>query len=142
MTIEEAIVALMAADNAAGGVNALVAGRYYANLAIEGEPNPKVVFQRISGPTVASMDGAGDLNYPRIQISAIAGDYPSAKALHRAIGSLLNGFRGTVIAGSDSIVIQSCLRVDERDMPSIPADDQAMRDFVIQSDYVIWAVES
>ena len=135
MTPEEAIYSKLVAATA---INALVVGRVLPDYLPQGTALPALLYQRISGPRVHSMTGASGTAYPRITITSWGKTYKKAKELADLVRRELDGFKGTV----DTLYIQSCLLQDERDVPEIAPQDDALRRFGIAQDYIIWHDET
>lgn len=106
--IEEAVYNRLANTSA---VTALVSTRIYAGMAPPGPTPPLVIFNKISGPRVATLDGPTGLAQPTFQIDAYATTYLAAKNLANAVRIALDGWRAT----DGAVVIQGTSLLGERD---------------------------
>lgn len=110
MSFEVGLRALLLADS---GISAIVGSRIYPVILEEGATFPALVYQRISGPRVQSLDGASGLAVLRIAISCYTTLFATARDLAAKIRVLLNGYRGTL---SEGTVVGGTLLLDERDV--------------------------
>lgn len=61
---------------------------------------PAVMYRRISGQRIRSIDGATGLAKPRFELNAYAESYVEAKNLANEMRTLFDGFRGVIGAGT------------------------------------------
>jgi len=85
---------------------------------------------------MATHDNAGGLAAPRFQFDAWATTYAAAKAITDQIRAALNGYKGTITIGADSVVVQASLVDDERYDPDMDAGLERL-----SSDYKVWHLE-
>lgn len=86
--MDEALHALMLADAA---IAAVVGGRVYWGLALQGSAKTYVTLHIIGAQDHAHMQGAGGLLTYRVQINSYGPDRPSAAEIAATIRSRLNG---------------------------------------------------
>lgn len=115
LELEEGLRARLLAD---GVVSGLVGTRIYPGSAEPGATLPFLVFARISGPREQGFDGPLGLAEPRVQFDSYAETWRGARALARALRQSLDGFRGTVSAGSPiaSVTVTASRIENERDL--------------------------
>lgn len=69
---------------------------------------PAVIYRRISGQRLRSIEGPAGMARPRIELNAYAVRYTEAKALATEIRRLLDGYRGRIGASQvENIIIDS-----------------------------------
>jgi hypothetical protein len=121
------------------GLTALISTRVYLERIPQGATLPCLTYQRISTPRVHTHDTSGSAGtaYPRFQFDAWATTYASAKAITDALRAALNGYKGTITSGADSVVVQASLVESETSQPDLEADLAR-----ISSEYVIWHLEA
>jgi hypothetical protein len=120
------------------GLLALVSTRVYINRIPQEATLPCVTLHRVSTPRVHSHDSSGMTGtaYPRFQIDAWATTYSVAKAITDQLRAALNGYKGTITSGANSVTVQSSLVDDERYDPDLNAGLER-----ISSDFIIWHLE-
>lgn len=110
MSVEKAVIALLAADETTTG---LVSGRVY--LLGNVPQTPTLPFIRVRDISTVrpehTHDGPSGLARPRIEFRCIAGTYSGAKDLAKAVREALVGYRGT----SEGVEIGSVVSANERD---------------------------
>lgn len=121
MELEEAIVALLAADPEITGE---VEGRIAAAVLPESLSRPNIVYQRLDTGRQWHNDGPAGMPTAAVQISCYADDYPTAKALATAVKDL-DGYSGTVGDPVTGLYVGSMFLDDERDAPTPPAPGEA-----------------
>jgi hypothetical protein len=94
----------------------LASGRVYTPLAPPKTVDPFVTIQRVGSDRWRSLAGPSGMTAAEIQIDAYAQTYYAAKALGGQIIDLLDGYRGTVTAGSESIRIGAVSLEDDADL--------------------------
>jgi len=121
------------------GITALVSTRVYLETIPQGATLPCITYQRISTPRLTAHDTSGSAGTasPRFQFDAWATTYASARAIADALRAALNGYKGTITSGADSVVVQSILIDGESSEPDLVAGLARIR-----SDYVIYHVEA
>lgn len=121
------------------GVTALVSTRVYLERIPQGATLPCITYQRIDTPRVTTHDTSGSAGtaYPRFQFDAWATTYASARAITDAVRAALNGYRGTITSGADTVTVQAALVDGETSQPDLEAGLARIR-----SEYVIWHLEA
>lgn len=114
MSFEVGLRALLMADS---GISGIVGAQIYPVILEEGATLPALVYQRISGPRVQSLDGASGLAVLRIAISCYSTLFATVRDLASKVRVRLNGYRGTL---SEGTVVGGALLLDERDIFSEP----------------------
>lgn len=116
MIIEEAIAALLEADS---GVSAIVDDRIFPQVIRQDEEGvirlPAITYTNVSGFREHSLLGPAGYARPRMQIDCWAYFYLEAKQIAEAVRLALDGFRGDVSIGSDSLRIESSTLVNVQD---------------------------
>ncbi len=128
-SIEESVVSRMLGY---AEVSALVGTRIYPLLTPQDVDMPALAYQKISSPKTQSQSGSSHLAESRFQFTCEADDYPTAKALAKAVCHCWDGFKGTVA----SIRIDGALVQDDRDSYS---EQHAAP--VVRVDVLIWHYE-
>jgi hypothetical protein len=123
---------------ATAGVQALVASRIHPFRAPQGAVPPFIVYQRISGERLHTLDGPTGRVHPRIQIDAYATTYPAARAIADAVRGALDGFQGDVAVDAESpptvlTIVYAALQ-DDRDFVEDDIDPVLYR---VSSDYFV-----
>jgi hypothetical protein len=120
------------------GLIALISTRIYINRIPQNSTIPCLTFQRISTPRVITQEtrGMAGLAYPRFQFDSWSWVYVSAKAINDQVRAALNGYRGVIINGADSVAIYAALIEDERYNPDLDAGLHRL-----SSDYIIYHEE-
>jgi hypothetical protein len=75
---------------------ALVANRVYAVMAPQDVIAPYLVFTRISDIPSYTFDGLSGLSFCRVQFTAVAVTYASARAILAQLEAALSGFKGSM----------------------------------------------
>lgn len=136
LAIEEGLVYKLA--NTAG-ITALVSTRVY-NLRIpQGATLPCITITRISTPRLHTHDTSGSAGtaYPRIQIDAWGVTHSSVKAITNAVRAALEGYKGTITSGADTVTVQGALTDDE----TIEFDSETEL-YRSRTDWIVWHVEA
>jgi hypothetical protein len=136
LTIEAGLVYKLTTT---AGLTALISTRVYLERIPQGATLPCLTYQRISTPRVLAHDTSGSAGTasPRFQFDAWATTYASAKSITDALRAALNGFRGTITSGADSVVVQAALVDAETSLPDLEAGLARVR-----SEFVIWHLEA
>jgi len=111
------------------GLNALVAGRVYAQNLAQKATLPAVVYKQISGVRPSTMEGATGLNDGRYQFTAYALDYKTAKQVSQALRQALNRVTGTI---GSTVTLDTAL-LSERDYW-----DFVTLEYRVELDFQIW----
>lgn len=121
------------------GLTALISTRVYLERIPQGATVPCLTYQRISTTRELTHDVSGSAGTARVrvQFDAWATTYLSAKAIADALRAALNGFKGTITSGSDTVVVQAALIEAESSEPDLDAELSRVR-----SDYFIWHLEA
>lgn len=125
-SVEAAIVAALKAN---AGVSALAGTRVFIEGAQQGGTYPFVTVQRISTPTASHLNGASNLDWPRIQIDAWSQVALEALNTSEAIRSALDCIEINI-----SGVIFTATFQDQRG----PAPDESTKNFNVSQDYFAW----
>jgi len=96
----------------------------------QGAPLPALVYTRIAGHEIDTLDGRGELKVSRIQFSAYAAHYGEADAAAIAAKELFVGFRGDLPEGTE---IDNVMLVLEND-----AFDHTLKIYQVSFDVEIW----
>jgi len=115
------------------GLSALIGSRVYPLRLPQGATLPAVTYQRISNLYLSSHDNAGGTARPRFQFNCWGLTYASAQAVNIQLRAALNGYKGTVTVGLETLRIQGALIADERE----DADPDSGL-WWISADYFIW----
>jgi hypothetical protein len=136
LTIEEGLYTKLSTTV---GITNLISTRVYPNKLPQTVTLPAMTYQRIDTPRVHSHDSSGSAGtaHPRFQFDCWAETYSGAKAISDALRAALNGYKGTITSGANTVVVQGALIQDER------YDDFADAGMLrISCDYIIWHLES
>jgi hypothetical protein len=136
LTIEAGLVYKLTTT---AGITTLISTRVYLERIPQGATLPCLTYQRISTPRILTHDTSGSAGtaHPRFQFDAWAATYSSAKAIADALRAALNGFKGTITSGVDSVVVQAALIDGESSEPDPEAGLARIR-----SDYIIYHLEA
>ena len=132
MLIEEALRTYLAGNS---GVSAIVSGIIYPVVLPQGVQLPALMFQRISGVRVESLQGSSGLAHPIFQIDCFSEQkdgYSQVKALAEVVRLALEGYRGTWSGMS----IQGVLFLGDTDLYE---DESEV--YRVSMDFEIWHVE-
>jgi len=119
--------------------DALTATRYRISPleSQQGAILPYIVYQRIAGPRLRSLDGASGMATPRIQLDIWDDSYADTKTLADAVRNALDDYAG-VIAG---YTVRDLYIEDEGESFLHPGGGDELRAFGMRQDYVIWFEE-
>jgi len=118
ITIEEGIVLRLKAHT---GLKALIVERIHPLKLPQSVTLPAVTYQRISTPREITHDqgndasDGGELAMPRFQFTAWAETFASAKAVSKQIRKALNGYKGTLGTGQNTVKVYGMLAESEMD---------------------------
>jgi hypothetical protein len=120
-------------------IQTLISTRVYLEQIPQGATLPCLTYQRISTARLTAHDisGSAGTAHARFQFDAWATTYASAKAIADALRAALNGYKGTITSGADSVVVQAALIDGESSEPDVEAGLARVR-----SDYFVWYVEA
>ena len=105
----------------------LAGGAVFGGIAPETQRAPFITFQRVSGSKVRDINGPSGLAQTTFQIDAYDDDYVGNKTLADDIRKILDGFRGTVTIGPDSIDVGGVSMQGERDFVESETDPKLYR---------------
>ena len=112
MGLESGLVTYLGAR---AGLTAIIDTRIFPQLVPQGANNyPAVTFQTISESNTHSLSGVSGLAMSRLQITCWGRTVLDALRVRDAVVDALDGYRGLM----GSTTVQSCLKLDERDMPA------------------------
>ncbi len=86
-------------------LEAVASGDIYGGIAPESQRAPFITFQLVSGFKVRDLNGPSGLARDVFQLDMYEDNYEDCKRLANQVRKILDGFRGTVIIGADSVVI-------------------------------------
>lgn len=114
MRAEKVITALL---NAASGVTALVSDRIYPPPLPQGVALPAVSVEHISTVDLPTIDANAGYNLvqTRIEVTAIAKDYPTQKALLEQVRTAITFQRGTIAGVQVVSILRGSVGPDIRD---------------------------
>lgn len=119
--IDQAIVSLL---------SSVASGDVFANLAPEDQRAPFVTFQRVVGNKFRDINGPSGLAQTTFQIDVYSDSYLESKQLASAIRLILDGYKGTVTIGGDSVRIAGVSMQTERDFVEDDTDPKLYRSSV------------
>ena len=93
----------------------VASGDIFAGIAPQDQRSPFVIYQRISGQKIRAINGPSGLSQTSFQIDAYSSSYTESRQLADQIRKILDGFRGTVTIGADSVRIGGVSMTEERD---------------------------
>lgn len=133
-TVEEAIVTRL---KAVAAVTALVGTRIYINQLPQMPTLPAVVYNRISGNRVNSLQGSGGLASPVFQFDVFGTSATQCRQIVRELQTALAGYRGTV-AG---VNIQAILFLGDYDAPTGDQENLADEQSRVIAEFKVWHLE-
>lgn len=135
MATLDAGAALYAKLAATAGVSALVGTRITPLRLMDATDLPAIAYTQISGPRILTHDEAAgsSLAQKRYQLDAWAETYAEAHAIALQVRTALDGYRGTVTSGADSLTLQGVLIEGERD-----DYDPETRIYRVIQEYTVW----
>lgn len=114
--IRPGLFSLLAADSAVSAlVTASGISRIFPIKLPQGTKLASVVFTRISGDGDYTMQGPSGYTRPRYQIGCWAPTADAAAQLANAVKDVLDGFKGAIGTGANSIVVQGIFVAGERE---------------------------
>ncbi len=135
----EAMRLRLMADSA---IVALIGDRLLPSAGTMLTVKPFVVFSLLAADHHHHLLNASGLNQARVQFDIFASEYATAKAISELFRLRLDGWRGTVTNGSDSVLL-SCVELrDERDDYVPPTDGSDAGTYRLMHDYFVSASES
>jgi len=102
----------------------------YAGIAPQSKRAPFIIFQRITGNKIRDLNGPSGLAQVVFQIDAYADGYLESKQFADVIRLILDGYRGTVTIGDDSVRIAGVSFQAERDFVEDDVDPKLYRSSV------------
>ena len=136
---EEAIITLLEADSA---VTNKVSTRIYPEYGPQNPVFPFIVYTRILANHEHHMTAASGLVFPRIELVMFGERYMQVVNLATAVREALDGYRGTVTVGADSLVIALCHLDNDQSAALEPSDGREMPIRSITHDYLVAHAES
>lgn len=127
--MEKALIDRLLAD---APVAAILGTRAYFAIAPQRPVPPYAVIFRVSGARIHSLEKAGGLALPRVQLDCFAKTALSARELARACRVCLDGFRGT----QSLVDVQAVLLLDEMDVY-----EETPELHRVSQDYRVWVRE-
>jgi len=118
-------------------VNMLVDTGIYPNVVPQNAAMPAVTYQQISGPRVHDMQGSVGLVRARFQVNCWAESYAKAKELAGAVRLALDGYSGTVLQTTISVIHLD----NESDMPEMLAGVDKLARYGKYLDFIVWFEE-
>ncbi len=111
MSAEKAVYSILAANT---GVTNLVAATkiFPAGKRNQAVAAPAIVYFRVGGRRVYSMEGASGYDKAHIRVDVFGSNFPQVKSIADAVEAALSGYRG-IIAG---VNVQSILLADDHDV--------------------------
>ncbi len=138
-TAEQAIMTRLVADT---GVSAIVGQKIYPHSAPQSVDMPYIVYQRIDATHEHNMLGGSGLYTARIQIDMYALSYSAVLALAQAVRTALQGYRGYVTVGTDTVKIGMCHLAGDQEFYIDPQDSSQKGIYRLMHDYMVSADES
>lgn len=99
----------------------------FGGIAPEKQRSPFITFQRVFGSKIRAINGPSGLSQSTFQIDVYSDDYAESRTLAKAVRIILDGFRGTVTIGADSVRIGGCSITGERDFTEDDTDPKLYR---------------
>jgi hypothetical protein len=126
---------------ASAPVAALIVDRFAPILQSQGTERPFIVYSRVVSDPQHHLGGFSGLSFSRFQLDLFADTAVALYNLREAVRNRLDGYKGTVAVGADSIVFQCIELVDEQSSGETPNDgtDEAPQRF--RMDFRISALE-
>jgi len=131
--MEEQLVAILLANVA---LDALVDGRIFWAKMEPDETLPRIVMNVISSVTDYHMTGPSGLKSTRVQIDCYGLTYASAKAVSRAVETVISGYQGV----SGTVKFDGIFKIQERD--AVNEDATPSDWFGVSVDYEIFHKEN
>jgi hypothetical protein len=103
---------------------------------------PYGVYTRIATDPQHHLVGASGLAFVRIQLDLYGDDFGVLETIAAAVRNRVDGYRGTVTQGSDSLAIQCIELLDQSDAADSPNDGTDSGPHRIRMDFRISAPES
>lgn len=116
------------------GVTNIVGDRVYPKTLPQPPILPAIIYTRVSGPRISSLQGASGLAHPRFQIDVFSEDYVEAKNLVRQVQLALEGRRGTF----NGVDVQGVLFEGDRDMNDDVEGSLVTDQHRVTMDFIVW----
>jgi len=127
--VEKVLNDFVLADPAVAG---FVAARMYPVKLPPGAVFPAITYFRVSADRAETLDGPAGRAAVRMQLSAWGQSYADAKNLAKALRLRLNGYRGPMTDGSDTVDVTRVSLITENDL-----HDDAREVFQVVLDFLI-----
>lgn len=111
-------------------LDAVLSGKVYANLAPQNARAPFVTFHRISGQKIRHINGPSGLAQTVFQVDVYADANLESRQISDSIRLALDGYKGTVTIGADSVRIGGVSMQAERDFIESSVDPKLYRSSV------------
>lgn len=99
----------------------------FANIVPQNQRAPFITFQRVTGNKIRDINGPSGLAQTTFQIDAYSDAYLESKQLADGIRLILDGYRGIVTIGADSVRIAGVSFQAERDFVDDTVDPKLYR---------------
>jgi hypothetical protein len=129
--IEEALYSVLAADETVSG---LVGTRIYPLSIPDNAAMPAVVYQRISGAALLTMDGAHSMTHARFQLNCWSDEYGETRDLSDAVRQCLDGYSGDV----GNVSVLGVFVEGEIDLGEIVPDVETSKRHAKALDFFMW----
>lgn len=133
-TAEQAIRARLASDTS---VAAIISSKLYPQSAPQGTALPYGIYSRVDAIHEHNMRAASGVYKARVQVDWYAASYSAVIALAEAGRNALQGFRGAVSVGSESVKIRTCHLALEQDGYLNPDDSSQKGIFRKTQDWLV-----
>jgi hypothetical protein len=136
----EAAIRKLLIDDATLG--AAISTRLYPGAAPEKATFPLGIYERRKGTFNSNMTGRGTLRMAEITLAFYAWDYLELGAICTAAINVIDGYRGAVTIGADSVYIDSVLATEDSESVLDVLDDDGSSDQLHSAEQVFqiaWA---
>lgn len=123
-------------------VSALLGDRIEPSFSSEQTRLPRAVYTRLISDHQHHMGGASGLVFVRVQIDIFADTFSEMEQIGEAVRNRLDGFRGNITVGADTVWLQQVHLEDARDQAVDPTDGSDRGIFRRLLDFRISAAES
>lgn len=108
----------------------VVSEAVFARIVPQNQRAPFITFQRVTGNKIRDINGPSGLAQTSFQVDVYADAYLECKQLADAVRLILDGYRGTVTIGADSVRIAGVSFQAERDFIDDGVDPKLYRSSV------------
>ena len=122
-------------------VAALIVDRFAPHRQSQPSALPYIVYTRIANDPQHHLGGFSGLAFVRFQFDLFGDDIDVLYTLREAVRNRMDGFRGTVAVGSDSIVFQCIELLDEQSSTETPNDGSDEAPHRFRLDFRVSALE-